>query len=118
MFLISLFSLYLKPGGLFLFRTIIVPPDNYSEASFRPDGGNGQCPGAVFLTLQRALGKMQTVVSGSGLWVRVCISSKLPGVTDAARPGTTLGIVSPRKWMIFVGSFHCAHIFCFVFKTL
>lgn len=41
---------------------------------------------------------MQIVVRGSGLLVRVCISSKLLGVTDAA--GTTLGIVSPKKWMI------------------
>lgn len=40
---------------------------------------------------------MQIVVSGSGLRVRVCISSKLPGVTDAAGPGTTLGIVSPKN---------------------
>lgn len=35
-------SLYLKLYGLF--RNIIVPPNNYSEANFRHDGGNRQGP--------------------------------------------------------------------------
>lgn len=74
--------LCLKPVGLFLFRNSIVPPDNYSEASFRPDGGNGQCPGAVLLTLQRAVEsggqvkcRLWSVALGYGC---ECISSKLP----------------------------------------
>lgn len=60
---------------------------------------------------------MQIVVSGSGLRVRVCISSKLPGVTDAAAPGTTLGIVSPKKWMILWVPF-IVPTFCVLFLRI
>lgn len=53
-----------------------------------------------------------------GSSLKLCISSKLPGVREAAGPGTILCIVSPRKCMVLCVAFHCAQLFSLVFKNL
>lgn len=109
-------SLCLKVYGLFLFRNTVVPPNNYSEAHFRPDGATGS---AIAEPVQRRCAPV------SGGWARGACSR------PASACGTALQHASPCRrcrcpghaWEApakgdFVGCFSWSPGFCIVFKNL
>lgn len=62
--------------------------------------------------------KMQIMISGSGVPSDSAFLASFQVLKDATGPGTTLGITSPRRWMILWAAFSHVQVFCSVFKNL